>query len=326
MLSRISTAGLSTMSFGVLEGFKMKHLTAWAYGSVGAAAVAFLAIASVNDQSVEAQQGKPDIITAYDCTVQLIDVVTLAAERPGILENDTPEEGTAVEAGQVVAGLKDGVAKATYLKELEKSTNDVHVRYAVKSSEFADADLAMSVKANLKVEGTVPEAELAKQKLALEKATLQIEQAEHEQRIAQLTVQENEEALKTYKVLAPFSGIVSKVYQRKGEAVQQGTPILEVLSIDRVKIEGYVKITDSFHVKTGDTVKVQLDAGDLDIPFKDEILTGKIRIVDATISEIIGSVKVTAEIPNPNHILRPGLKAKMAISPSGAKKIAGNRR
>lgn len=318
------------MGFRVLEGFKMKHITAWAYGSVGAAVVALLAVVSVSDQSAEAQQGKPDVINAYDCMVQLIDVVTLAAERPGILENDTPEEGTAVQAGQVVAGLKDGVAKATYLKELEKSTNDVHVRYAIKSSEFADADLAMSVKANMKVEGTVPEAELAKQKLALEKATLQIEQAEHEQRIAQLTVQENEEALKTYKVLAPFSGIVSKVYQRKGEAVQQGTPILEVLSIDRVKIEGYVSITDRFHIKIGDTVEVKLDATDsagrpLDIPFRNEILVGKIKTVDTTISEVIGSVKITAEIPNRGHILHPGLKAKMAIKPSGANSTVGIR-
>jgi membrane fusion protein, multidrug efflux system len=311
----------------------MKHLTAWVYGSIGAAVVALLAAVTLSEQSVEAQQGKPDVINAYDCTVQLIDVVTLAAERPGILENDTPEEGTVVQAGQVVAGLKDGVAKATYLKELEKSTNDVHVRYAIKSSEFADADLAMSVKANMKVDGTVPEAELAKQKLAAEKATLQIEQAEHEQKIAQLTVEENEEALKTYKVIAPFSGIVSKVYQRKGEAVQQGTPILEVLSIDRVKVEGYISISDAFHVKTGDTVRVQLDSSvsddpkeDLVIPFKDVILEGKVKMVDTTFSPIIRSVKVIAEIPNPRRILRPGLNARMWIKPSDQNTEVGLRR
>jgi multidrug efflux pump subunit AcrA (membrane-fusion protein) len=314
------------VGFEVLESFEMKHLTAWAYGSVGAAVVALLIFVAASDQSVEAEQGEPDVVKAYDCTIQLIDVVTLAAERPGILENDTPEVGTVVQAGQVVAGLKDGVAKATYLKELEKSTNDVHVRYAAKSSEFAGADLAMSVAANGNVAGTVPEAELAKQKLALEKATLQIEQAEHEQRIAQLTVVENEEALKTYKVIAPFSGIVSKVYQRKGEAVQQGTPILEVLSIDRVKVEGYISIPDAFHVKTGDTVQVHLDAGDLNIPFKDEILDGKIKMVDTTFSPIIASVKVIAEIPNPKGILRPGLNAKMVIKPSVGNAAVGLRR
>lgn len=294
----------------------MKHLTTWTFGSIGAVVIALLAMGSISNQAVEAQQGKPDVVTAYDCTIQLIDVVTLAAERPGILENDTPEEGIVVQAGQVVAGLKDGVAKATYEKELEKSTNDVHVRYAAKSSEFADADLAMSVAANSKVAGTVPEAELAKQELAAQKALLQIEQAQFEQRVAVLTVRENEEALKTYQVIAPFSGIVSKVYQRKGEAVQQGTPILEVLSIDRVKVEGYISIPDAYHVKTGDTVQVQVDAGDLNIPFKDEILNGKIKMVDTTFSTIIGSVKVIAEIPNPNRILRPGLNAKMVIKPS----------
>lgn len=304
----------------------MKHLAAWTFSSIGAAVIAMLAVVVTSDDAVEAQQGKPDVVTAYDCTIQLIDVVTLAAERPGILVTDTPEEGTVVQAAQVVAGLNDGVAKATYLKELEKSTNDVHIRYAQKSSEFADADLAMSVKANQSVDGTVPEAELAKQKLAAEKATLQIEQAEHERTIAQLTVNENEEALKTYKVTAPFSGIVSKVYQRKGEAVQQGTPILEVLSIDRVKVEGYISIPDAFHVKSGDLVRVQLDAGDLNIPFKDEILVGKIKMVDTTFSPIIGSVKVIAEIPNPKGILRPGLNAKMAITPTPANAAIGLRR
>lgn len=304
----------------------MKHPAAWTFSSIGAAVIAMLAVVVTSDDAVEAQQGRPDVVTAYDCTIQLIDVVTLAAERPGILETDTPEEGTIVQAGDVVAGLNDGVAKATYLKELEKSTNDVHVRYAQKSSEFADADLAMSVKANESVDGTVPEAELAKQKLAAEKATLQIEQAEHERTIAQLTVKENEEALKTYKVTAPFSGSVSKVYQRKGEAVQQGTPILEVLSIDRVKVEGYISIPDAFHVKSGDLVRVQLDAGKLNIPFKDEILVGKIKMVDTTFSPIIGSVKVIAEIPNPKGILRPGLNAKMAITPAPANAAVGLRR
>ena len=93
-----------------------------------------------------------------------------------------------------------------------------------------------------------------------------------------------------------------------------------------MKIEGYVSIPDSFHIKTGDIVQVQLDAKELDIPFKDEILVGKVKLVDPTISEIIGSVKVTAEVPNPRGILRPGLKAKMAIRPSSGTTTVGIRR
>ena len=65
----------------------MKHLTAWTVGSVGVVIVAVLALAT-NDQTVKAQQRQPDVVSAYDCTIQLIDVVTMAAERPGIFEDD----------------------------------------------------------------------------------------------------------------------------------------------------------------------------------------------------------------------------------------------
>jgi beta-lactamase regulating signal transducer with metallopeptidase domain len=51
-----------------------------------------------------------------------------------------------------------------------KVDDDVRLRYAMKSKEFADADYAMSLEANQKVPGTVPETELRKLKLASEKA------------------------------------------------------------------------------------------------------------------------------------------------------------
>lgn len=303
----------------------MRHLTAWTVGSICVAVITAFAVLSTNDQPLAAQQRQPNDVRAYDCTIQLIDVVTLAAERPGILENDTPEEGVEVEAGQVVAGLKDGVAKATYEKELEKSLNDVHIRFASKSHEVAVAELAMSEEANSKVADAVSKVEIQKLTLAAEKASLQIEQAAFEKRIAELTVKENEEALKTYQVIAPFSGIVSKVYQRKGEAVQQGSPILEVLSTHRLKIEGYVSIPDSFRIRTGDKVRVQMDAEGLDIPFKEKVLVGRVKFVDPTASPVIGSVKVTAEVANPQGILRPGLNAKMVIETSAEATTAGLR-
>ena len=290
-----------------------------------AAAVALGVLAS-GEQSVEAQQPKPAVVQAYDCTIQLKDVAILAAERAGILDFVEPEEGDPVRTGQAVARLKDGVARATFNKEVERARNDVHIRYATRSSEVADKELEISLEANRKVPGTVPTVEIEKLQLAASKASLQIEQAQFEQKIAELTVEENREQLKTYQVLAEFDGIVSKVFQRKGEAVQQGTPILEVLSTDRVKIEGYVSIPDSYGIKSGDAVQVQLDSKDFDLPFKDEVFEGKITFVDPRVSQIIGSVKLYAEVKNRNGILRPGLNAKMWIRPSASIKTAGARK
>ena len=64
----------------------------------------------------------------------------------------------------------------------------------------------------------------------------------------------------------------------------------------------------------------------MDIPFKNETLSGKVKMVDTTFSPIIGSVKVIAEIPNLNRILRPGLNAKMVIEPANANAAVGLRR
>jgi membrane fusion protein, multidrug efflux system len=304
----------------------MKHLAAWTAGSIGVVIAVTLGVLAASDNTAEAQKANPRLVKASDCTVQLIDIATLAAERSGILESDTPEEGVLVRAGQNVVGLKDGLAKATYEKERVKAKNDVHVRYAEKSAQYADADLARSLEANRNVPGTVPQSELAKQELAAQKAVLQIEQAEFEQSIAELTVNENLEALKTYRVIAPFDGFVSKVYLRKGEAVQLGTPILEVRSTARVKIEGYVSIPDSYRIKAGDTVHVQLDADDFDIPLKDVILPGKVKYIDSDYSPIIGKVKIYAEVPNPRAILRSGLNARMTITPSPPISTVGTRK
>jgi beta-lactamase regulating signal transducer with metallopeptidase domain len=57
--------------------------------------------------------------------------------------------------------------------------NDVKLRYAIKLKEFAEADYEMSLAANFKVPGTVPEVELRKLKLAVEQTDVQIELAEN---------------------------------------------------------------------------------------------------------------------------------------------------
>lgn len=300
----------------------MKRLAVWTAGGTSVAAAVVLGLLAIGNEPLSAQQAGSASVLALDCSIQLMDVATLAAERPGILEFVEPEEGDPVRTGQEVAGLKDGVARATFTKEAERALNDVHIRYAMKSREVAVAEYEMSLEANRKVPGTVPEVELKKLKLAAEKAALQIEQAQHEQRIAELTVDENREQLKTYKVLSEFDGIVSKVYLKKGEAVQQGTPILEVLSTSRVKIEGYVSIPDSYRIKAGHPVRVQLHSEEFDLPNKDVVFEGKVRFVDPRVSQLIGRVKLYAEVENVKGILRPGLNAKMWILPQQAVETA----
>lgn len=295
----------------------MKRLAAWTAGSISVVLLAWGVLATV-DEPVNAQQPRAaaNVVKAQLCVIKLKYVATLAAERPGIIEYIEPEEGDSVRAGATIVGLKNGVAKATYIKELEKTKNNVHIRYAEASYDVAKTDLNRGINANTSVPGTIPEIEIDKLNLAAKKANLQIEQAEFEQKIALLTLEENLEALKTYQVVAPFDGIVSKIHQRNGEAVQQGTPILEILSTSRVRIEGWVTILDAYKIKEGDDVVVWLDSSEFDLPSKNVKLRGKLKFVDPRFSELIQKVRIYAEVDNPEGILRPGLKAHMDIMPS----------
>ncbi len=281
----------------------------------GAAGVLSLAAASwfgTSQSVVEAQNFAPksSTITAKDCAIAIIDSALLAADRPGILDYLELEDGDEVQANQKVAGLKDGVARSALATATEKARNDVQERYADKATQFANKELEIAKDANLKLPGTVPLLEVQKLVLAAERGSLQVEQAQAERTIAILTKGEAEENLKTYEVMAPpYDCRVSKVLKKKGEAVRQGDPIIEVISTRRMKIEGYVTPAESFAIKPGDVVAVQLREP---AEYANMKFPGVVKFVDP---RVVGGkqVMVTAYVNNTKEILKDGLPAVMTI-------------
>lgn len=266
--------------------------------------------------SVMAQQGAGSRggITAQDCSVALIKVAALASDRPGILEYLEVTEGDDVKADQKVAGLKDGVARAALKTATEKAINDVQIRYANKATEFADVELKIAQDANKRVPGSVPKLEIEKLTLAVERGRLQAEQAQFEQAVAKSTQVEAEETLKTYDVIAPFDGKVSRVLLKKGMAVRQGDPILEIVNTELFKVEGYLTVADSYKVKEGDKVELRIKFRDnKDVQQVSAAkFYGEVKYVDPRV-EITSRVKVLAYVENVDGLLKEGLRGEMTI-------------
>lgn len=278
------------------------------------------AVSDSPDSVAEAQKAakqprgkKRSPILLYRCRIKLIHRVTLSSDRPGVLAFVEPEEGDGVKAGQQVAGLRDEVARAVLASATKKASNDVQIRYAKKATDVAEVEYNKALQTNRKVPGTVPDIEIRRLYLAYEKGSLQIEQADHEFAIAALETKEAAAQLETYQVKAPFDGVVTRVYKRKGEAVRQGDPILEVVSTRRVRVEGYVDIHDVGNVKPGDPVIVQLDIPDVDLPVEKEFFQGQIAFVDPGVQSVTKQTRIWAEVTNRGNILRAGLTAKMTI-------------
>ncbi|MDB5348444.1 MAG: czcB 4 [Schlesneria sp.] len=253
-----------------------------------------------------------------DCRIVLIDHVVLACDRSGILKSVEFKEGMQVQARQQVALVADEIAIANLSLAERKGGNDVEVRFNRKASEIAETEYRKNAEANKKAADAgkgnpVALLEVEKLRLAAEKAVLSIEQAEHELLLNKLTAEVSRAELASYSVLAEFDGVVARIYRKKGEAVRQGDPIVEVVNTDRVRIEGRIDLADLKYAKQGAKVKVRLSIPDLDLPEEREEFSGQITFVDLISDPVTHETRIFADVRNKDNILRAGLTAEMIL-------------
>lgn len=267
-----------------------------------------------------------DGIEIVRCRIKLIDQVTLASDRTGIIAYVEAGEGDEVEEGQKIAGLHDEVAQANLAIAQKKSENDVEVRFSKKAAELAKAEHDKALEANQIVKNAVPDIEVRRLKLAAEKSTLQIEQADHQRKLDALNRDQAQAELDTYRVKVPFDGVVTRVFKKKGEAVRQGDPILELASTRRVRVEGDLDIQHLTRVRPGCRVQVQLDVPDVELEIEKETFEGRVEFVDVNVQPVSRQVRIWARVQNRDDILRAGLTARMIITPNPSSKTAATKK
>lgn len=248
-----------------------------------------------------------------DCRVLLMDSVTLACDRNGVLSKVVPEEGERVTADSVIVTLRDDVASAALAVATAKAENDVEVRYSIAAADVAFAEHEKAEQANARLKGTVPEVEVGRLLLAAKRSKLQIEQADQQMKVHALEREQAQAELDSFRVIAPFDGTVTKVYRHKGEAVRQGDPIVDVTSTRRVRVEGDVPLNQSWNLKSGQAVTVRLAVPGLPKEIAEQKFTGRLVFVDVTAQPVSGKTRVWAEVQNHDNILRAGLSARMRI-------------
>ncbi len=276
--------------------------------------IVFAATSGADDKSNS--PGSPQPVRVLDCQITLIDHVTLASDRSGILKHVEFKEGQSVVSGSQVALIADEVAKANLAVAEKKASNDTEVRFAKVARDAAENEYNMAVESNKKSGNAlraVAQVDIDKARLAADKAALSIQQAEHELALNKLNRDVTAAELKTYSVLAGFDGVITKIYKKKDEAVRQGDPIAEIVNTDRVRIEGRVKLADLPFAKQGAKVLVHLFVEEFDLPEEQETFEGKITFVDLVSDKIDRTTRVFAEVQNRDNILRAGLRAEMVI-------------
>ncbi|MCA9030588.1 MAG: HlyD family efflux transporter periplasmic adaptor subunit [Planctomycetaceae bacterium] len=259
------------------------------------------------------------------------ELATFSTERGGILEQ-VPAEGDRLAADELVIRLKSDAARAALKVAEQRAMNEGEILVAEKASESAWLEYRAAVEANRLSpdpnDPAYPETHIARLKLAAESADAKVVQAKEQKRDFELQRDQAKTELESYEVKSHFGGFVTKLLRHKGEGVQQGEPIVEVINTSVIRVEGYVLPAESIQLRAGMKVHVTAEipqqAGGPKIIETDGVL-GYVDVRERAFND----VKVWAEIPNESGLLKEGMKVSMYVllkdaEPTAAKESPPN--
>lgn len=298
----------------------MRRFTLIVLGMILAGGAAALGVRAAA-QAAPGVSGEP--VEIARCLVTIFEHVQVPVREAGQLESLLVREGDLVAVGQELGQVDSELPRiertqAEYELEVarKQAENDVNVRFAAAAWEVAKAHLLRAEEANRKVPGSIPEAEVEERRLAAEKAKLQIEQSKHELDVAKITqkgktglVDLTDAKLRRRTISAPIKGVVVEVFKKPGEWLNPGDPVVRVLRMDRLRVEGFLSADRSAAAKAGTAITVESVLAD----GRREKFAGNIMFVSPEVEAVTNQVRVWAEVENPRLLLRPGSQASMTI-------------
>ena len=133
------------------------------------------------------------------------------------------------------------------------------------------------------------------------------DEAENNVKVAEATVQLAEAKLAKTDIRAPFSGIIGLRSVSVGDYVKEGADLVNLESIDPLKVDFRVPETYLGQVQVGQPLQIALDA----MPGK--TYTGKVTAVNPLIDAAGRSIIIRAQVGNQDTTLRPGMFARIRL-------------
>jgi membrane fusion protein (multidrug efflux system) len=108
-------------------------------------------------------------------------------------------------------------------------------------------------------------------------------------------------------VRSPITGRVNKLLVDAGEFIDRGKPMVDLVNIDKIKINVNAPELDVRYLKVGQEARVMIDA------FPGRHMPGKIHFVAYKGDAMTKTFRVQVLIENPNYHIRPGMIARVAF-------------
>lgn len=261
----------------------------------------------------------------------LIEQVEVPAEDTGPLAEIKVREGQMVKVGQPLARVKADEARlqlkhATKERDIAKaqSENNVKIRFAEKRLELARSELKRAKDSRDKSPKSISQSQMDKLRLEVESGELEVEQANLDFTLAEMSselkgmeVEIAQASLNRRELVSPVVGKVVEIKHRRGEWVKPGDTVLRIVRLDRLRVEGFLHVSQLTADFTGRPVTLLVD-----LPGRSmESFQGEVVFVSPEINPVSGEVRFRAEVVNKNAMLMPGLRGSLTIQPAKPKRV-----
>jgi membrane fusion protein (multidrug efflux system) len=231
-------------------------------------------------------------------TLKADEEVIVSSEVDGIMKKILVEQGTPVTVGTLLAEINETDYRLDWkrsdaaLKQAEASLANAQAEYKRKESLYQEELITKQQFDDISTRVKLAEADLDR---------------------AKATLETSKEKLSRTKVYSPLRGVVKEKKVSVGDYVRNGSPLLQLIKINPLKLNFTISEKDTSSLKKGQEVVFTVDA------FSGKQFKGKVSLLYPNVEERTRTLQAEAIVPNANHVLKPGYFARIQIFTQAAR-------
>jgi len=253
---------------------------------------------NVRIATVEKKKIQPYLETTG--TLKADEEVTVSSEVDGIVRQIKVNEGSPVNKGTLLVEINeidymlDWKRSESALKQVEANLANAQAEYKRKDTLYKEELITQQQFDDISTKLALAEAELDRAK-----ATLAI----------------SKEKLVRTKVYSPLTGAVKEKRVSVGDYVRNGTPLLQLIKINPLKLNFTISEKDAASIKIGQEVAFRVDS------YATKQFKGRVGLIYPNVEERTRTLQAEAIVPNANHMLKPGFFARTLIYTAAPREV-----